>query len=157
LTTQLYYYTLSGYLIASFDGTTTTYYLTDALGSVLMSFSKNAILGEQIYGPYGNQRYTAGTINTAKGYTGQIQDSVTGPGGRARFLRGFGIGAWATGRGQAVVPTMVTGRVGQARWPREMRHSENESCSFYAKISGIKPLPYHSRDGCLPASCTPPY
>ena len=33
----------------------TTFYLTDALGSVLLSFSQNAVLGEQVYGPYGNQ------------------------------------------------------------------------------------------------------
>jgi hypothetical protein len=78
LTGQLHYYTLAGHLIGSFDGTTTIYYLTDALGSVLMSFSNNAILGAQIYGPYGNTRYMAGTINTAKGYAGQIQDAVTG-------------------------------------------------------------------------------
>lgn len=78
LTSQLHYYTLAGHLIGSFDGTNTTFYLTDFEGTLLLSFSKSAVLGEQIYDPYGSQRYTAGTINTAKGYTGQIQDAVTG-------------------------------------------------------------------------------
>ncbi len=34
--------------------------------------------GEQIYGPYSNQRYTMGAMSTDKGYTGQFTDSVTG-------------------------------------------------------------------------------
>jgi len=33
---------------------------------MLTSFTKSAVQGEQVCGPYGNQRYTAGTINTAK-------------------------------------------------------------------------------------------
>jgi len=45
---------------------------------VLLSFSQNAILGEQVYGPYGASRYLVGTINTAKGSTGQFQDAVSG-------------------------------------------------------------------------------
>src|SRR5579875_882223 len=56
----------------------TTYDLTDALGSVVLSFSASAIQGEQLYGPYGNQRYIEGTLGTDKGYTGQFTDSVTG-------------------------------------------------------------------------------
>lgn len=78
LTSQLHYYSLAGHLIGAFDGTNTIFYLTDALGSVLLSLNGSAVLGEQVYGPYGNQRYTTGNINTAKGYTGQLQDNVTG-------------------------------------------------------------------------------
>jgi YD repeat-containing protein len=78
LTSQLHYYSIAGHLIGSFNGSTTTFYLTDALGSVLLAFSASAITGEQVYGPYGNSRYLAGSINTAKGYTGQIHDAVTG-------------------------------------------------------------------------------
>ncbi len=78
LTSQLHYYSLAGHLIGSFNGASTTFYLTDALGSVLLSFSANAVLGEQLYGPYGNSRYLAGSISTPKGYTGQIHDAVTG-------------------------------------------------------------------------------
>ncbi len=54
------------------------YDLTDALGSVVLSFSAGAIQGEQLYGPYGNQRYIEGVLGTDKGYTGQFADSVTG-------------------------------------------------------------------------------
>src|SRR5579883_267191 len=78
LASQLHSSSLAGHLIGATDGTTTTFSLTDALGSVLLSFSQNAILGEQIYGPYGASRYMAGNITTAKGYTGQFHDAVSG-------------------------------------------------------------------------------
>lgn len=39
------YYMLAGHLIGWTDGTSTTYDLTDAQGSVLTSFSKSAIQG----------------------------------------------------------------------------------------------------------------
>jgi RHS repeat-associated protein len=78
LSGQLDYYSLAGHLIGSTNGTTTSYDLTDAQGSILATFSASAIQGEQNYGPYGNQRYTQGTIGTDKGYTGQFQDTVSG-------------------------------------------------------------------------------
>jgi YD repeat-containing protein len=72
-TGQTDYYTIAGHLIGSTNGTTVTYDLTDAEGNVLTSLSSSAVLGEQIYGPYGNQRYTQGTMGTDKGYIGQFQ------------------------------------------------------------------------------------
>ncbi len=49
---------------------------------MLASFSSAAgiaaIKGNQVFGPYGNARDYQGTINTAKGYTGQYNDSLTG-------------------------------------------------------------------------------
>lgn len=67
----LYYYYLGGRLIGSNDGTTITYYLTDAQGSVLSAFSTTAssaaVKGNQLYDPYGTSRYYAPTINMAKG------------------------------------------------------------------------------------------
>ncbi len=75
---QLDYYSIAGHLIASSNGSSLTYDVTDAEGSVLLTFSGSAVLGEQAYGPYGNQRYTKGTIGTDKGYTGQFQDALTG-------------------------------------------------------------------------------
>jgi RHS repeat-associated protein len=75
---QLDYYSLSGHLIGWTDGASTTYDLTDAQGSVLASFSASAIQGEQLYSPYGTQRYTVGILGTDKGYTGQFYDNVTG-------------------------------------------------------------------------------
>ena len=60
----------------------TVFDLTDALGSVLASFSNvansAAIKGNQVFGPYGNFRDHQGTINTTKGFTGQYNDSLTG-------------------------------------------------------------------------------
>jgi hypothetical protein len=76
-TGNTYYYTLGGRLIGALTGITTLtpqFFLTDALGSVLATFSATAgsaaVLGNQVYGPYGNQRYTQGSMGTAKGYTG---------------------------------------------------------------------------------------
>ncbi|MGH2496411.1 MAG: RHS repeat-associated core domain-containing protein [Ktedonobacteraceae bacterium] len=84
-TGNLYYYFLGGRLIGSFDGTNTIFYLTDALGSIVSAFSNTAstaaIKGNQLFGPYGvsgTARYLAGAINTAKGFTGQYNDALTG-------------------------------------------------------------------------------
>ena len=58
--------------------------LTDALGSVIATFSNvvgsAAVLANQVYGPYGTQRYQSGPMPTytTKGFTGQYADSVTG-------------------------------------------------------------------------------
>jgi len=82
LLSSTYYYSLAGRLIGALDSSGTTFYLTDALGSLLASFSNTAnsasLKSNQLYGPYGNARYTAGTLNTAKGFTGQYNDSLTG-------------------------------------------------------------------------------
>ncbi len=77
-TSQIDYYSIAGHLIGWSNGTTTTYDLTDAQGSVLTSFSSSTILGEQLYGPYGDQRYIEGSLGSDKGYTGQFTDAVSG-------------------------------------------------------------------------------
>ncbi len=52
---DLYYSTVGGRLLGASDGTNTTFYLTDTLGSVLASFSNvansAAIQGNQVFGP----------------------------------------------------------------------------------------------------------
>jgi RHS repeat-associated protein len=65
-------------LIGSTNGTTTTYDLTDAQGSVLMSLSSAGVQGEQVFGPYGNSRYSQGSMTTDKGYTSQFHDAASG-------------------------------------------------------------------------------
>ncbi len=75
---QIDYYSVAGRLIGWSNGTTTTYDLTDAQGSVLTIFSSGAILGEQIDGPYGNQRSIEGSLGSDKGYTSQFADAVSG-------------------------------------------------------------------------------
>ncbi len=79
------YYTLGGRLVGALTGTSTkqtNFFLTDVLGSVVSNFSNTpnsaALLGNQGYGPYGNQRYIAGSMGTAKGFTGQYNDVLTG-------------------------------------------------------------------------------
>jgi len=79
---DLYYYSLGGRLLGSLDNSSKTlFYLTDALGSVLASFSNVAnsatIKGNQVSGPYGNPRDFQGSINTAKGFSEQYNDSFT--------------------------------------------------------------------------------
>jgi RHS repeat-associated protein len=84
-TDNTYYYTLGGTLIGILRGSSTlstTYSLTDSLGSVVASFSNTdgsaGLLGNQLFGPYGNTRYSKGDLQTAKGFTGQYQDELTG-------------------------------------------------------------------------------
>ena len=81
-----YYYSLGGRLVGELTGLTTlttNVILTDALGSVMAAFS-NAVgaatlSDNQVYGPYGNLLYSAGgTMGTARGYTGQYSDPLTG-------------------------------------------------------------------------------
>jgi RHS repeat-associated protein len=77
-----YYYTLGDRLLGALDGNGTRFYLTDALGSILSNITNAAggasVKGNQVFGPYGNARYFKGDINTAKGFTGQYNDSLTG-------------------------------------------------------------------------------
>ena len=78
LSSQTDYYALANHLIGSTNGSATTYYLTDAEGSLLTSLSSSAITGEQLYSPYGTTRYQVGSLGTAKAFTGQEADSLTG-------------------------------------------------------------------------------
>jgi RHS repeat-associated protein len=77
-----YYYSLAGHLIGALDGNGTTFYLTDALGSILTSFNNTAssasVKGEQSCAPYGTAQYYQGNLNTPKGFTGQYNDALTG-------------------------------------------------------------------------------
>jgi RHS repeat-associated protein len=76
---------MGGRLIGELTGgstPTTNLFLTDALGSVLTTFSNvqnsAAVQGNQVYGPYGTQQYSQGSMGTNKGYTGQYADPLTG-------------------------------------------------------------------------------
>src|SRR6266699_2889219 len=77
-----YYYSLGGMLVGESTGSGTNMFLTDALGSVLETISATAnaatVQGNQVYSPYGSSRYQQGTMGTAKGVTGQYNDSVSG-------------------------------------------------------------------------------
>src|SRR5258708_3726198 len=77
-----YYYFLGTRLIGDLDANGTYFLLTDALGSILSDISWAAggasVKGNQVFGPYGNARAVQGTINTAKGFTGQYNDALTG-------------------------------------------------------------------------------
>lgn len=56
--------------------------LTDTLGSVVAATNNvsgsGAVQGNQAYGPYGNSRYSKGSVGTQKGFTEQIADPITG-------------------------------------------------------------------------------
>ncbi|HVB23328.1 MAG TPA: RHS repeat-associated core domain-containing protein [Ktedonobacteraceae bacterium] len=82
-----HYYTLAGRLIGELTaspGQNTNIFVTDALGTVIATFSNvmgsAAVLANQVYGPYGTQRYKSGPMPTytMKGFTGQYTDAVTG-------------------------------------------------------------------------------
>src|SRR5579885_507798 len=74
------YYTLGGRLVGALTGSTTQFFLTDALGSVLTTFTAiantAAVQGNQLYGPYGNSRYSQGSMGTNKGFTGHYADAT---------------------------------------------------------------------------------
>src|SRR5579863_1873813 len=83
LQSNTFYYSLGGQLIGELTGTTTqttSFFLTDGLGSILATFSNTvntaAVLGNQVYGPYGTQRYDSGSMGTTKGFTGQYADAT---------------------------------------------------------------------------------
>ncbi|MGH2510430.1 MAG: RHS repeat-associated core domain-containing protein [Ktedonobacteraceae bacterium] len=48
------------------------------VAKVIALNSSGTIIGSQLYGPYGNQRYSTGTLPTSIGFTSQRADSVTG-------------------------------------------------------------------------------
>jgi RHS repeat-associated protein len=77
-----YYYFLAGRLISDLNANSTYFLLTDVLGSVVLEINWSAnsasVQANQLFGPYGNARYTANTLNTAKGFTGQYNDQLTG-------------------------------------------------------------------------------
>ena len=79
-TGNTYYYSLGGHLLGKSDGTHTQFFLTDGLGSVISTFTNVAgsasVQGNQVYGPYGNNRYSKGALGTSKGFTGQYHDAT---------------------------------------------------------------------------------
>jgi RHS repeat-associated protein len=84
-TGNTYYYVVAGHLIGKLSGVSTlstSFLLTDLLGSVVSTISNTAgsaqLLWNQLYGPYGEKRYSAGTVESAKGFTGQYADDLTG-------------------------------------------------------------------------------
>jgi len=84
-TNNTYYYSLNSKLLGTLSGIstlTTNFLLTDSVGSVVTTNSNtagnSAVLGTQVYGPYGNKRTSAGSMGTAKGFTGQYADDLTG-------------------------------------------------------------------------------
>src|SRR5579875_605427 len=78
-------YSVGGHLIGEQTGTstkTTTFLLTDLLGSVVASFSNTAgsaaVQGNRAYSPYGAPLYQQGSVGTSRGFTGQYADSTSG-------------------------------------------------------------------------------
>ena len=78
-------YSVGGYPVGEQTGTstkTTTFLLTDLLGSVLASFSNTsgsaAVQGNRAYSPYGAPLYQQGSVGTSRGFTGQYADSTSG-------------------------------------------------------------------------------
>ncbi len=75
-----YYYPLGGRLIGELQGSSTQFFLTDALGSIITTFNavagSAAVQGNQLYGPYGTSRYSQGSMGTNKGFTGHYADAT---------------------------------------------------------------------------------
>ena len=73
------YYAVGGQTIALRDAGGTFYLLTDHLGSVVAVLdASGAVVGEQRYRPFGQQRLTPGITQTDRGFTGQQSLSAAG-------------------------------------------------------------------------------
>ncbi|HLG64757.1 MAG TPA: RHS repeat-associated core domain-containing protein, partial [Ktedonosporobacter sp.] len=78
-TTTTTYYTAGGLRIAEAVNGTFSYLGNDVLGSVAVALNAaGQLTAAQLYGPYGNVRYSSGTMPTDIGFTGQRGDSATG-------------------------------------------------------------------------------
>ena len=75
-----YYATPAGTPAAMRVGTgAVTYLATDGLGSVSEALDgSGTVTATALYGPYGQTRYSTGTLPTTKGYTGQRLDAASG-------------------------------------------------------------------------------
>ena len=63
--------------VAVRQGSTLTYLLADHLGSTSTAVSAGgALVGVKRYTPWGSERYTQGSVNTDRLYTGQRKDSM---------------------------------------------------------------------------------
>jgi RHS repeat-associated protein len=77
-TTSTFYYAGSSRIALAVNGVF-SYLAVDGLGSTNVSFDANGNgQGAQLYAPYGQQRYSSGTVPTDYGFTGQHSDSLTG-------------------------------------------------------------------------------
>jgi len=73
------YYSAGGLRIAEAVNGTFSYLGNDVLGSVAVALDASGqSTAAQLYGPYGNVRYSSGTMPTDIGFTGQRGDSATG-------------------------------------------------------------------------------
>lgn len=73
------YYMVAGQRIAATVNGTWYYFGYDALGSQIVVLNNSgALVGLHLYGPYGDARYSTGTLPTSIGFTGQHTDAVTG-------------------------------------------------------------------------------
>ncbi|HVB21445.1 MAG TPA: RHS repeat-associated core domain-containing protein [Ktedonobacteraceae bacterium] len=82
LQSSTHYYSLGGQLVGALTSTSTNMFLTDALGSVLESFStiagSAAVEGNQTFSPYGTPLHSQGSMGTNLAFTGQYHDALTG-------------------------------------------------------------------------------
>jgi RHS repeat-associated protein len=77
-TTTAYYYAGSQRIAEAVNGTI-SYLGNDLLGSPTVALNDSgALVAAQLYDPYGQSRYSSGTMPTDLGFTGQHSDGVTG-------------------------------------------------------------------------------
>ncbi len=77
-TTTTYYYAGALRIAEAVNGTF-SYLGSDVLGSTAVALNAaGQLTAAQLYGPYGNVRYSSGTMPTDIGFTGQRGDSATG-------------------------------------------------------------------------------
>lgn len=72
------YFTYAGKLVAEDQAGHWYYLLTDGLGSIDVVVDATGVIAAQLFGPYGQLRWSGGTMPTTYGFTGQHGDTATG-------------------------------------------------------------------------------
>src|SRR5579859_2181732 len=77
-TTKIVYFFYNGQMVAEDDNTHWYYPINDMLTSTTVEVDYTGVIAAQLFAPYGQTRWSGGTMPTSYAFTGQRADSATG-------------------------------------------------------------------------------
>jgi len=77
-TTKIVYFSFGGQIVAEDDNTHWYYPISDDLTSNTVEVDYTGVIAAQLFAPYGQTRWSGGTMPTSYAFTGQRSDSATG-------------------------------------------------------------------------------
>jgi RHS repeat-associated protein len=77
-TTKIVYFYWGGQRVAEDDNTHWYYLINDGLTTTTVVVDFSGVIAAQLFGPYGQARWSGGTMPTSYAFTGQRSDSATG-------------------------------------------------------------------------------